>query len=178
ASRGVLWDVLTENRCDKKTFSRLRVVIYQDVFRISEAEAEAITEFIGQGGLVIGGGIVGDVDEWFRMRLPDTAQAWPPTGLPPTSSLTRPRPAAFQQQGGAGKLIYEPDPLTADQVIAEVETHLGRTVQMVANVPAEALARLRLNAWVREEGGGTITLHILNYNVPLGKDNADQVQSL
>jgi hypothetical protein len=183
AGRGVLWDVLTENRCDKKNFSRLRAVIYQDVSRISEAEAEAITEFIGQGGLVIGGGIVGDVDGWFRMRLPNPTQAWPPAGLPPTAlpstgKLTRPRPAAFQQQGGAGKLIYQPDALTADQVIAEAEAHLGRTVQMVANVPAQALARLRLNAWVRREGGGTVTLHILNYNVPLGIDNAGQVQAL
>ena len=47
AGRGVLWDVLTENRCNKKNFSRLRVLIYQDVSRISEAEAEAVLEFIG-----------------------------------------------------------------------------------------------------------------------------------
>jgi hypothetical protein len=77
-----------------------------------------------------------------------------------------------------GKLIYQSIPLTADQVIAEMEAHLSRTVRMVGNVPAEAVTRLRLNAWIRQEGGGTITLHVVNYNVPLGKDKVDQVQSL
>lgn len=178
AGQGVLWDVLTENRCNKKNFSRLRVLIYQDVTHISEAEAQAVLEFIGQGGLVIAAGIVGDNDEWFRMRLPDPGKLWPPVGLPPDSTGKRARPTDFQQQGGMGKLIYQSVPLTADQVIVEVENHLSRTVRMVGNVPAEAVARLRLNAWIRQEGGGTITLHVVNYDVPLGIDKGNLVQPL
>lgn len=179
AGHGVLWDVLTENRCNRMNFSRLRVLIYQDVTRISEAEAVAVLNFLGQGGLVIAAGIVGDDDAWFRMRLPDSGKVWPPVGLPPTDNVgTRARPPAFQQQGGTGTMIYQPVPLTADQVILAMEAHLNRTVQMVGNVPAEAVTRLRLNAWVRQEGGGTITLHVVNYDVPLGKDKGNQVQSL
>jgi hypothetical protein len=49
---------------------------------------------------------------------------------------------------------------------------------MIGNVPTEALERLRLNAWYREDGGGTITLHVVNYNVPKGVDNGNQVQPL
>ena len=179
AGRGVLWDVLTENRCKKESFARLPVLIYQDVPRISGAEAEAVLEFIGQGGLVIAAATVGDNDEWFRMRLSDSVPGWPPAGLPPTDANgTRARPPAFQQHGGAGTLIYQPDPLTADQVIAAMETHLGRTVQMIGNVPTAAAERLRVNAWYREDGGGTISLHVVNYNVPLGKDMGNQVQPL
>ena len=95
-----------------------------------------------------------------------------------TQARRAPRPPAFQQQGGLGTLIYQPDPLTADQVIAAMETHLGRTVQMIGNVPTEAVERLRVNAWYREDGGGTISLHVVNYNVPLGIDIGDQVQPL
>jgi hypothetical protein len=178
ASHGVLWDVLTENRCNQANFSHLRALIYQDVSQISEAEAQAVLDFLGQGGLVIAAGVVGDADEWFRMRLPDPVNIWPPVGLPPDATAVRAHPAAFQLQGGAGTLIYQPIPLTTDQVIAAVEAHMGRSVQMIGNVPAEAIPRLRLNAWIRQEGGGTITLHAINYNVPLGKEKGGQVQSL
>jgi hypothetical protein len=179
ASQGVLWDVLTDNRCNSLNFARLRTLIYQDVSRISEAEAQAVLEFIGQGGLVIAAGVVGDYDEWFQMRLPDPTHAWPPVGLPPTDNIgTRARPPAFQQQEGAGGLIYQPAAMSADQVIAATEAHLSRTVQMAGNVSPEVLDRLRLNAWVRKKGGGTITLHVINYNVPLGIDGGDQLQPL
>jgi hypothetical protein len=112
------------------------------------------------------------------MRLPDPGQAWLPVGQPPDANGARARPEAFQQQGGTGTLIYQPVALTADQVIAAMEAHLNRTVQMVTNVPTEAVTQLRLNTWIRQEGGGTITLHVVNYNVPLGKDKGDQVQPL
>lgn len=179
AGHGVLWDVLTENRCNAQNFAGLRVLIYQDVAQISAAEAQAVLEFIGQGGLVLAAGVVGDIDEWFRMRLPNPANVWPPVGQPPDANKARARPAAFQQKGGTGKLIYQPTPFTADQVIAAVEQHLGRTVQMVGNLPAEAVERLRLNAWFRTEGNDTITLHVVNYDVPLDKNKSlGEVQPL
>lgn len=178
AGRGVLWDVLTENRCNEKSFSRLRALIYQDVTRISEAEAQAVLEFIEQGGLVIAAGVVGDIDEWFRMRLPARGKVWPPVGRPPDPLLNRAHPAEFQKQIGKGTLIYHPLPPTADDVIIVMEAHLGRTVRMVGNVPSEVMERLRLNAWVRQEGGGTITFHVVNYDVHFGKDQGGQVQLL
>jgi hypothetical protein len=178
-SRGVLWDLLTENRCNEENFAGLRALIYQDIARISEAEVHAVLEFLGEGGLVIAAGTVGDDDEWFRMRLLNPGAAWPPVGKAPKDYKgTRDHPDAFQQPAGLGKLIYQPDPFTVDQVIAAIEDHLQRTVQILGNVSDEALAQLRVNAWVRDEGGGTVTLHVLNYNVPLGVDNGGQVQSL
>jgi hypothetical protein len=176
ASRGVLWDVLTENRCNSRNFSRLRVLIYQDVTKISAAEAQAVLKFIKQGGLVIAAGIVGDDDEWFRMRLPVRGSVWPPVGLPPDSTRNRAHPTDFQQQLGKGTLIYHALPLTADEVIAAMETHLGRTAQMVGNVATEGVERLRLNAWIRPQGKETITLHAVNYNVPFGEGQDGQVQ--
>jgi len=68
--------------------------------------------------------------------------------------------------------------LTVDQVTAATENHLQRTVQILGNVSDEAMAGLRVNAWVRDESGGTVTLHVLNYNVPLGINNGGQVQPL
>ena len=49
---------------------------------------------------------------------------------------------------------------------------------MVGNVPSEVMERLRLNAWARQEGGGTITFHVVNYDVHFGKDQGGQVQLL
>jgi hypothetical protein len=179
AGHSVLWDVLTENRCNTANFARVRALVYQDVSRLSEAEREAVQVYLEQGGLVIAAKIVGDEDEWFRMRLPDAQRAWPPVdGLPQGQGGARERPAPFRQQVGAGLLIYQPGPLDAETVLAAVEAHIGRTAQCAGNVPREVQERLRLNAWMRPGDGGSLVLHVVNYNVPLGTDQGGQVQPL
>jgi hypothetical protein len=121
ASRGILWDVLTENRCNKKSFSRLRVLIYQDVERISEAEADAVLDFLGKGGLVIAAGIVGDLDDWFAMRLsgsmPGAAAGrspshWRPRSTQPSSPARRCHEHSVPARSGLGKA-----PLTAGRKV-------------------------------------------------------------
>jgi hypothetical protein len=190
AGRGILWDVLTENRCNAPNFARLRVLIYQDVFRISAAEAQAVQHFLELGGLVIAAATVGDMDEWFRMRLPDPAHPWPdpvhpfpPVGKPPvknnTGAVVRERMPSFSAYPiGAGQLIYYQTPPSADQVLTAIKDHLGRTVQMVDNISPYAIAHLRLNAWFQPQGSGRLAVHIVNYNVPLGISKGGQVQKL
>jgi hypothetical protein len=142
AGRGVLWDLLTENRCNMKNFAGLGALIYQDIARISEAEVQAVLEFMKQGGLVIASGTVGDEDEWFRMRILNPGPAWPPVGKPPTDAngAREHHDPIPSQQIGLGSLIYQPEPLTVAQVIAATEKHLHRTVQILGNVSEEALA--------------------------------------
>jgi hypothetical protein len=178
AGHGVLWDVLTENRCDSTNLSRLRALVYQDVARISEAEVEAIQAYLEQGGLVIAAGVVGDADKWYRMRLPDTQRLWPPVGFPPDRSGERSRRSAFQQKVGAGTLVYQPGPLGAEAVIAALQAHLGRSAQLVGNLSGAALKQLRLNAWTRPGSDGNVVLHVVNYDVPLGIDRGGQMQLL
>lgn len=169
--RGVLWDVLTENRCDLSTFTRCAALIYQDVTRISETEIGAVQQYLEAGGLVIAAKIVGDEDQWFRMRLPDSSQAWPPVGLPPMLPGGRPRPAALEQQVGTGTLIYEPGPLSAKTVVDALLANLGRTIELVTPL-------LRINGWIRNAPASRIVLHLLNYAVPLGIENGGKVQPL
>lgn len=186
-SRGLIWDVLTENRCENTTFSQLHVLIYQDVSRISNKEAEMVQSYLEHGGLVISSATVGDVDEFFRMRLPNASRPWPPVGLPPQPTMpggfdidNRKCPSSFEANVGTGKLIYKHKPLTTDEVITAIENHLGRTVQLITGgVSSEDLARLRLNAWIKKEGDNSqIVLHIVNYNVPIGLEISDRVKFL
>ena len=121
ASRGLIWDVITENRCENTTFSQSDALIYQDVSRISNKEAEMVQSYLEHGGLVISSATVGDVDEFFRMRLPNASRPWPPVGLPPQPTTpggfdidNRKRPSSFEANVGTGKLIYKNKPLTAD----------------------------------------------------------------
>jgi hypothetical protein len=48
---------------------------------------------------------------------------------------------------------------------------------MITSASASELEWLRLNAW-RNPATGQVALHIVNYNVPLGKNNGGQVSPL
>lgn len=68
----------------------------------------------------------------------------------------------------------------ATQTVAWIEEHLGRQwlnpqLGVLVDVPSEILDRLRVAAWA---GHRRLVLHILNYNVPLGKENGGQVESI
>jgi hypothetical protein len=116
AGRGVLWDVLTDGIPEKAIPGRQRILIYQDVARISEEEVEVVYRFMQEGGLVIASGSVGDFDEWFRMRVPKPDKPWPPVSSPPELGVRRPG-QPLQQSIGSGALVYRPNALTADEVI-------------------------------------------------------------
>lgn len=173
---GTLWNVLPEHQCSLEGFNRLRVLVYQDVERISAAEAEAVLAYIKAGGLVMAAGIVGDVDEWFRSRLSGLTQDWPPVGAPPTQAAGRgrARPGPLRRRIGQGTLLYQPQPFTAAQVIAAAEAHLGRSVRVFEGTD-NPLQRLRVNAWLGQTAQPALTVHVVNYNVPLGKHNGGQV---
>ncbi|MGH2831091.1 MAG: hypothetical protein ACRDJM_11465, partial [Actinomycetota bacterium] len=180
AGRGVLWDVLTANRVEDGTLSRLRVLVVQDVARISIAEAEAVRRFLERGGLVLAAGIVADLDEWFRMRLPDPSLPWPPVGRPPRPvgfDARRDRPPPMDVAVGLGRLVYRPEPFDADTVITIAEAHLGRTIRLVEGVSAAALDRLRINAWF-DPDRNDLAVHLLNYDVLLGIPNGGRVRTL
>jgi hypothetical protein len=186
ASRGVLWDVLTEERCNIQNFSKFKAVIYQDVSKISDNELLAVRQYLEQGGLVLTCGVVGEVDEWLGMRLPNPQEPWPPVPLPPTTeNLERTFPENIDATIGAGRLVYKKreendrdfDELFADFAVNEIEHHIGRSIQLVSGISNESLERLRVNAW-HNEPSNMLATHVVNYNVPIGLYNGDQVKIL
>jgi hypothetical protein len=187
-ARGVLWDVLNEKTVTPINISRFKVIIYHKVERISEAEALALESFMKIGGMVIASGskpgysdqygifykfAVGMFDELFRLRAVNPNSAWPPIPLSGTNIQTL--------NVGQGLFMDVPDgSLDVVQVVGWIENHLAqvgpqRPLGTITNLPTEALQRMRVAAW---EGHRQMVMHFVNYNVPLGKENAGQVQSL
>jgi hypothetical protein len=149
--------------------------IYQGIARISEAEVQAVQDSLDSGGAVVASGTVGDNDELFRMRLRDPGSVWPPVGKATDNKGTGAHREAFK----LGRLRYDPEPLSAQEVIDWITNQVTDDVPIGAlgNVSAEAMSGLRVNAWFNDRSG-TMTVHVLNYNVPLGVDNGGVVQSL
>jgi hypothetical protein len=75
-----------------------------------------------------------------------------------------------------GPLVYFSEPLNAQQVVKLVSKHLSHPAGILTHVSAEAMSRLRINAWFNAENK-TMTVHF-NYNVPLGAENGGQVALL
>ncbi len=187
AGRGVLWDVLTEERCNIQNFSKFKAVIYKDISKISDNEIRAVQEYLEYGGLVIASGVVGEVDEWFRMRVPNPNEPWPPVPPPPEKEysrsitlLARDLPNDIEAHIGAGRLVYKSksgESDFADFVVNEIEHHISRSIQLVSGISNESLERLRVNAWYNEHTK-MLAIHVVNYNVPIGLRNGDQVKIL
>jgi hypothetical protein len=87
--------------------------------------------------------------------------------------LTRAHQGAFK----IGRLRYDPEPLSAQEVIDWINHQVPTKIETLGNISAEAMSGLRVNAWFNESIG-TMTVHVLNYNVPLGVSNGGQVQPL
>jgi hypothetical protein len=186
-ARGVLWGVLNEKTVTPMNISRFKVIIYHKVERISEAEALALRSFMHNGGMVIASGSkpgyikngnffkfsVGMFDEFFRLRAANPNSAWPPF---PLSGIK-----IQNLNFGQGLFMDVPDgSLDVAQVVGSIESHLAqvgqsRSLGVITNLPAPALERMRVAAW---ESHRKMVMHFVNYNVPLGKENAGQVQSL
>lgn len=184
AGHGVLWDLLTEERCTARNFARYKVLICHAVQQISEPVAQALLDFMNSGGLVIASGseagslgeqqfqrfYVGMLDEFFRLREANPATIWPPARLDGTITETH--------EIGSGRLISVPaGALDVEQLIQQIEVFFadkGRTRRLgvFVNLPPEALARMRVAAWAAPD---KLALHLVNYNVPLGKENSSQV---
>ncbi len=184
AGSGILWDVLAGQSISGMHFSKYKALIYQDVERISDAEIEAVQRYLECGGLVISAKIVGDEDEWHRMRLPKTIHPWPNDHhtWPPLGSARqvlesgakgRVRPDAFTRSVGKGKLIYQPASLSAEFVLHAIEEHLGTSIRL-SNLSEEALKFWRFNAWLSQDRQ-RLTIHLLDYQVRFGLENPQEV---
>ena len=191
AGKGVLWDVLSENRCTLENFKRYKCIIYQDIERISEAELNAVKDYLDPAignGIVIAANIVGNFDEWFRPRylgvgteniLEDT---WPPININPFESINPPHssddPRIPQPSFTNGNLVYQDHSLNPDAVIDILNSDFNLQLQ-IATLPNQgSVAGLRFNTWIKYESDTTIALHILNYNVSMGIANGGKVTSI
>lgn len=188
AGHGVLWDILTEERCTALNFARYKVLIFHAAERLSETVAQALLDFMESGGLVIASGnepgsvdaqgvfsrfYVGRLDELFRIREANPATVWPPARLDGTNIQVH--------DIGLGRLMSMPAGAPdIKQLIRRIEhffLHQGRSRRagVFANLPSAAMRRLRVAAWAAPD---RLALHLLNYNVPLGRENAGQVGAI
>jgi hypothetical protein len=188
AGHGVLWDLLTEERCTAANFARYKVLTCHAVEQMAEPVARALLGFIESGGLVIASGseagsvdpqgaftrfYVGMLDELFRTRAASPDTRWPPVRLSGSTMETH--------GIGLGRLISVPaGPLDIEQFIRLIEDFFAekgrpRRLGVVANLTSPALERLRVAAWADAD---RLALHLVNYNVPLGKENSNQVAAL
>lgn len=188
AGRGVLWDLLTEERCTAANFARYKVLICHDVEQMSETVAQALLDFMQRGGLVIASGnevgsldsqrrfnrfYVGMLDELFRMRAANPNTVWPPAHLGGDTTETH--------EIGQGRLISMPVGAPAvEQLIQLIEDFFAdkgrpRRLGVFAKLSPTELERMRVAAWTNPD---RLALHLVNYNVPLGKENGDQVARL
>ena len=51
------------------------------------------------------------------------------------------------------------------------------SIQLVSGISNESLERLRVNAWLSQHTK-MLAIHVVNYNVPIGLRNGDQVKIL
>jgi hypothetical protein len=188
ASHGVLWGLLTEECCNAVNLARYKILIYHDVERIAESEAQALLNFVQNGGLLIVSGsdagtvgqwtgytrfYIGMLDEFFRLRAANSSTVWPPVYLSGTQVQ------AYDIE--LGRLISVPaGTLTVHQVIQWSEAYFAekvtsRQLGVFSNLFTPAMERMRVAAWAGQE---KLILHLVNYNVPLGKENRDQVEIL
>ena len=97
------------------------MLIYHDVERISEVEAQALLNFIEGGGLVIASGsdvgsvnrevftrfYIGMLDEFFRLRVANPNTVWPPM-LPDGTRVRLDGTRTETHDIGLGRLISVP----------------------------------------------------------------------
>lgn len=184
AGHGVLWDLLTEERCTARNFARYKVLICHAVEQISEPAARALLNFMERGGLVIASGseagnlgepqfqrfYVGMLDELFRLREANPDSVWPPVHLDGTVIETH--------EIGLGRLISVPaGALDVEELIPQIEGFFAdkgrpRRLGVIRNLSPASLERMRVAAWAAPD---KLALHLVNYNVPLGKENSGQV---
>ena len=168
ARRGILWDILTDDRITPTTLPRYKAIVYHDIERLSEAEAQALISFLQAGGVVVMSGKSGTFDDFMRPRIDAISSVWPPVPLHATQAAVYPV--------GTGKLISVPGGMTdLAFVMTEIETQLKRPLSIFPSLSGRALERMRASAW---EGNNRLILHLVNYDVPLGKENANQVTPL
>lgn len=186
ASRGVLWDLLTEERRTPDNLGRYKALLYHKLERLPEAEASALGDYMREGGMVIASGeavpadpryplvdrYVGMFDELYRLRAANPHTLWPPVG----ASLSR----AGAYPVGSGQLISVPGGVSLDELTTHIDRHLAAQGQPGAlsvfpELDPDARARLRVAAW---QGPRQLAMHILNYNVPLGPERAGEVRAL
>ena len=188
AARGVLWDVLTEERATLATFARYKALVYHEVERLSEAEASALVAFLRAGGVAIVSGsdpgrtdpfvgftrfTVGMLDEHFRLRDARPSSVWPPVPLSGT--------AIEEHAVGAGRLVNIPaGALTADGTVAAIERFFRdrgtpRPLGVFPDLEGRARAHLRVAAWHTR---GRLVVHVVNYDVPVGIAAGGEVRAL
>jgi hypothetical protein len=168
AGRGITYDILTEERISKKNFDRFKVLIYHDVGKISDNEASLLLDFMTQGGAVIAVGDIGKYDSLYHLRAFNSNSVWPPVKFGGAQVV--------QQPVGSGKYIYVPAGSTnITDVTSWITDRLGRSPGMFPALSGDALARMRAAVWA---GQKRIVVHLVNYNVPLGLNNANQVTAL
>lgn len=168
AGRGITYDVLGEERISKKNFDRFKVLIYHDVGKISDNEASLLLDFMTQGGVVIAVGDVGKYDSLYHLRAFSANSIWPPVKFGGAQVV--------QQPVGSGKYIYVPAGSTnITDVTSWITDWLGRSPGMFPTINSEALSRMRAAVWA---GQKRTVVHLVNYNVPLGLNNANKVATL
>lgn len=168
----VPYQVLTGEGLVPENLSRLRVLIATDTSLMSDQESRAVKEFIAHGGIVLAKGNVAEADLLWRARKKVEPFAWPPVGY---ASSTESR---LEAQIGKGRLIYFPK-AEAATIAATITEVLGRTASLLPEMPMAEKSFLRVNAWQTPRGRPrNVVLHLLNYKVPLGKENDGKVEPL
>ncbi len=151
----VLFDYLTEDRFTPEALAEYRAVVLADVKYMSREQIDALDGYVRAGGhaLVIGETPTHDL----RVRPLD------PQSLPPA---LRPAPENDNLHqnlpyGAGAWLRYSRVPLD------EVAQLLERSADVVDIAP-EAGPGVRVNTFIEPDAGSRLTLHLVNYDTPLG----------
>jgi hypothetical protein len=162
--------VLSDADIKHEQLSRFRAVIYYDEFRVSEPEAEALEQYVQNGGVVIAMGAMAAYDELYRQRAFVSGSAWPPGGI----AIDADQEEAHQI--GAGWLITAPRPAGEnphtwpgaaglDDITSYLQQYVGPTLPTLPLLAAPQATRMRVAAW---SGYRRQVVHLVNYDVPFG----------
>jgi hypothetical protein len=163
---GLTFDVVTKDKVGPGLSSKYKALVLHGVERIGEVEAQALINFMSAGGTVILSGNNGRLDDMGRFRAANPSTVWPPVALG----------AGLETHAvGSGWLISAPAGVTGADVSSYFAAHVRPTPSAFPTASAAVQSKLRVATWT---GYSHMVAHVLNYDVPHGVTQGNQVATL
>lgn len=150
----VLFDYLIADQVTADNLAKYAAVVLPRVSHLAAAQAAALKQYVQAGGVLVVTGASPQFDEHGQRP----AQS-------PLADLLAAQDAAAPL---AVRQVAKGTAVQAATLCTDwIEKAAGRPFSVVANPPAAALAKVRVNAF-RRPGKSRYVVHVVNYNVPLG----------